>query len=63
MNDAFASVHKALELDPNDPEAHRIMGAVKLLFEGDMDTAIFHHQKELKFVQVTHITSLDMLFC
>ena len=48
MNDAISSVNKALELDPNDPEAHRIMGAVKLLFEGDMDTAIFHHQKAIE---------------
>ena len=48
MEEAFSSVNKALELDPNDPEAHRIMGAVKLLFEGDMDTAIFHHQKAIE---------------
>ena len=32
---------KALELDPNDPEAQQNNGAVKLLFEGDMDTATF----------------------
>jgi TolB-like protein len=48
MEQAFGSVDKALELDPNDPEAHRIMGAVKLLFEGDMETAIFHHQKAIE---------------
>ncbi len=48
MQEAFSSVNKALELDPNDPEAHRIMGAVKLLFEGDMDTAIYHHEKAIE---------------
>ena len=48
MEDALSSVNKALELDPNDPEAHRIMGAIKLQFEGDMDTAIFHHQKAIE---------------
>ena len=48
MEQAFGSVDKALELDPNDPEAHRIMGAVKLLFEGDMETAIYHHQKAIE---------------
>ncbi len=48
MEDAFGSVGKALELDPDDPEAHRIMGAVKLLFEGDIDKALFHHQKAIE---------------
>ncbi|MEE2774143.1 MAG: adenylate/guanylate cyclase domain-containing protein [Pseudomonadota bacterium] len=48
MQDAFGSVNRALELDPNDPEAHRIMGAVKLLFEGDMESAIFHHEKAIE---------------
>ena len=48
MQDAFASVGKALEIDPNDPEAHRIMGAVKLLFEGDMEKAIYHHEKAIE---------------
>jgi TolB-like protein/lipopolysaccharide biosynthesis regulator YciM len=48
MEDAFQSVGKALEIDPNDPEAHRIMGAVKLLFEGDMEKAIYHHEKAIE---------------
>ena len=48
MQDAFSSVNKALELDPNDPEAHRIMGAVKLLFEKDMESAIYHHEKAIE---------------
>merc|ERR1712093_477991 len=30
------------------PEAHRIMGAVKLLFEGDTEKAIYHHEKAIE---------------
>ena len=48
MQEAQAAVGKALELDPNDPEAHRIMGAIRLLFEGDTDKAVFHHQKAIE---------------
>ncbi|MDA7777221.1 adenylate/guanylate cyclase domain-containing protein [Rhodobacteraceae bacterium] len=48
MEDAFASVNRAIEIDPEDPEAHRILGAVKLMFEGDMDKAIFHHKKAIE---------------
>ena len=48
MEDAFASVNRAMELDPDDPEAHRILGAIKLMFEGDMDKAIFHHTKAIE---------------
>jgi Tfp pilus assembly protein PilF len=48
MQVAQAAVGKALELDPNDPEAHRIMGAIRLLFEGDTDKAVFHHQKAIE---------------
>ena len=48
MEDAFSSVNRAMELDPDDPEAHRILGAVKLMFEGDMDKAIFHHKKAIE---------------
>lgn len=48
MEDAFASVNRAMEIDPDDPEAHRILGAIKLMFEGDMDKAIFHHKKAIE---------------
>ena len=48
FDQAYESLNKAMELDPNDPEAHRIMGAVKLLIEGDIDTAIFHHEKAIE---------------
>ena len=48
MEDAFASLNRAMEIDPDDPEAHRILGAIKLMFEGDMDKAIFHHKKAIE---------------
>ena len=48
MEDMFSSVNRAMEIDPDDPEAHRILGAVKLLFEGDMEKAIFHHKKAIE---------------
>ena len=48
MEDAFASVNRAMEIDPDDPEAHRILGAVKLMFEGDMEKAIYHHKKAIE---------------
>ena len=65
MNDAFASVNKAIDLDPNDPEAHRILGAVKLLFEGDFEKAIFHHEKAIEICpsDTYHIARYGVLLC
>jgi tetratricopeptide (TPR) repeat protein len=65
MQDAFASVNKAMELDPNDPEAHRIMGAVKLMFEGDMEKALFHHEKAIEICpsDTYHIARYAILLC
>ena len=48
MEDAFSSANRAMEIDPDDPEAHMILGAVKLMFEGDMDKATFHHKKAIE---------------
>ena len=45
LSEAIASVKKALELDPNEPEVHRIMGAIKLWFERDHDLAKYHFEK------------------
>jgi len=42
---AIKSAHKALELDPNDPEAHRVMGSIKFFFENDPELGIYHLQK------------------
>ena len=65
MEDAYASLNRSLELDPNDPEAHRIMGAVKLLIEGDMETAIFHHQRAIEICpsDTYHIARYAILLC
>ncbi len=45
LSEAIASVKKALELDPNEPEVHRIMGAIKLWFERDHELAKYHFEK------------------
>ncbi len=65
FDDAFKSVNRAMELDPNDPEAHRIMGAVKLFIEGDMETAIFHHEKAISICpsDTFHIARYAILLC
>ncbi|MDA9190790.1 adenylate/guanylate cyclase domain-containing protein [Alphaproteobacteria bacterium] len=65
MQEAFASVNKAMELDPNDSEAHRIMGAIKLMFEGDMETALFHHEKAIEICpsDTYHIARYAILLC
>ena len=42
---AIESAKLALELDPNEPEVHRIMGALKLWFERDHDMAKYHFEK------------------
>ena len=44
LDDCTASVTKALEIDPNDPEGHRIMGAIKLEAR-DYELARYHHEK------------------
>ena len=40
----FNSVTKALEIDPNDHEAHRIMGAISLE-KGNFELARHHHER------------------
>ena len=42
---AIESVNLALELDPNEPEVHRIMGSIKLWFERDYDMGKYHFEK------------------
>ena len=42
--DCFESVTQALEIDANDPEAHRIMGAIKL-HDRDFELAKYHHER------------------
>jgi class 3 adenylate cyclase/TolB-like protein len=40
-------MHRALELDPNDPEANRIMGAIQMA-KGDFDAARRYHEKAME---------------
>ncbi len=47
FDDCTASVTRALEIDPNDPEAHRIMGAIKLS-GGDFELATYHHERAVE---------------
>ena len=42
---AIASAYKALELDSNDPEAHRVMGSIKFFFEKDIELGVYHLEK------------------
>jgi TolB-like protein len=39
-------VERALELDPNDPEAHRIMGSIKMGAQ-DFEVSRYHHEKAM----------------
>ncbi|TNE35624.1 MAG: adenylate/guanylate cyclase domain-containing protein, partial [Alphaproteobacteria bacterium] len=39
-------IERALELDPNNPEAQRIMGAVMML-EGNFEAAKYHHERAM----------------
>ena len=42
---AIESAKLALELDPSEPEVHRIIGALKLWYERDHDMAKYHFEK------------------
>ena len=42
---AIESANLALELDPNEPEVHRVIGALKLWFERDYDMGKYHFEK------------------
>ena len=43
--DAFESINLALDLDPSEPEVHRIMGSIKLWRERDYELAKYHFEK------------------
>ena len=45
FENAFESIKLALELDSNEPEVHRIMGALKLWHERDHEMARYHFEK------------------
>ena len=43
--EALESISKAMELDPSEPEVHRIMGSIKLWRERDYEVAKYHFEK------------------
>jgi|TARA_B110000495_G_C23042940_1_gene627194 TolB-like protein/class 3 adenylate cyclase/Tfp pilus assembly protein PilF len=45
MEKCFNSLNRAMEIDPNEPEVHRIMGAVKFYLEKDFDLGLHHLEK------------------
>ena len=45
FSSAIESANLALELDPNEPEVHRIMGSIKLWFERDHELGKYHFEK------------------
>ena len=54
---AIESAHKAIELDPNDPEAHRVMGSIKFFFENDTELGLYHLEKATKLCPCLLYTS------
>ncbi|MFT5110787.1 MAG: adenylate cyclase [Parasphingorhabdus sp.] len=48
MGFAETYLRRALELDPSDPEAHRIMGVLLMKVYADYETSRIHHEKALK---------------
>ena len=42
---AMESANLALELDPNEPEVHRVLGAIKLWYERDHEMGKYHFEK------------------
>ena len=44
MEECSDSVSRALEIDPEEAEAHRIMGSIKMI-SGDFQSGRYHHEK------------------
>jgi adenylate cyclase len=47
INEDMHYIERALELDPNNPEAQRIMGVVQM-FKGDFNAARYHHLRAME---------------
>jgi TolB-like protein/Tfp pilus assembly protein PilF len=45
---AEKDVQKALDMDPTDPEAHRIMGVIKMKLRNDYDASRYHHERAVQ---------------
>jgi class 3 adenylate cyclase len=46
LSEGTRHVERALKLDPNEPEAHRIMGSIKM-GANDFETSRYHHERAL----------------
>jgi tetratricopeptide (TPR) repeat protein len=46
LSEGTRHVERALELDPNEPEAHRIMGSIKM-GANDFAASRYHHERAL----------------
>jgi class 3 adenylate cyclase/TolB-like protein len=46
LAEGIRHVERALTLDPNEPEAHRIMGSIKM-GSNEFDTSRYHHEKAM----------------
>ena len=44
LESCFDSVSHAMDIDPDDAEAHRILGAIRM-FKGEFDASLNHHEK------------------
>ena len=47
LDDGERRTQRALELDPNDPEANRIMGAIKM-YQGEFEISRQYHEKAME---------------
>ena len=44
LDTCFDNVTRAMEIDPDDAEVHRILGAIRM-FKREFDASLFHHEK------------------
>jgi len=47
LDEGMKYIQKAIELDENEAEAHRIMGAIQMLYR-DFETAEYHHRRAME---------------
>jgi TolB-like protein len=47
LDEAIKTIQKAIELDENDAEAHRIMGSAQMLYR-DFQAAEYHHRRAME---------------
>ena len=64
MDTAYYHINQAIQLDPNDAEANRIMGYMKLVYESDFESAESHFRKSHQMSPSdVHLTLNLSTFC